>query len=147
MARTALIVGAGIGGLSAGVALRQARWNIRIFERAESARELGFGLALAPNAVMALADLGVAHTVLSRSYAPVHARAEVRRMNGTVLKRVDIPLRAAAGGVLAIGLRPAMHGALLDAVGHDAVQAGCAATRFSDDGSRVTLTLASGGTA
>jgi 2-polyprenyl-6-methoxyphenol hydroxylase-like FAD-dependent oxidoreductase len=51
--RTALIVGAGIGGLSAAIALRQAGWNVRIFERAESARELGFGLSLAPNAIAA----------------------------------------------------------------------------------------------
>ena len=32
--RTALIVGAGIGGLAAGIALRKAGWNIRVFERA-----------------------------------------------------------------------------------------------------------------
>jgi 2-polyprenyl-6-methoxyphenol hydroxylase-like FAD-dependent oxidoreductase len=49
MSRTALIVGAGIGGLSAGIALRRAGWAVRIFERAASPRELGFGLALAPN--------------------------------------------------------------------------------------------------
>jgi 2-polyprenyl-6-methoxyphenol hydroxylase-like FAD-dependent oxidoreductase len=47
--RTALIVGAGIGGLSAGIALRQAAWRIRIFERAASPRELGFGPRVAPN--------------------------------------------------------------------------------------------------
>jgi len=41
VSRTALIVGAGIGGLSAGLALRQAGWNIRIFERESSPRELG----------------------------------------------------------------------------------------------------------
>jgi oxygen-dependent protoporphyrinogen oxidase len=33
MARTALIVGAGIGGLTAGFRLQQAGWNVRIFER------------------------------------------------------------------------------------------------------------------
>jgi 2-polyprenyl-6-methoxyphenol hydroxylase-like FAD-dependent oxidoreductase len=36
--RTALIVGAGIGGLSAGIALRQAGWVVRSFERAVSPR-------------------------------------------------------------------------------------------------------------
>lgn len=48
--RTALIVGAGIGGLSAGLALRRAGWDVRIFERFPSARELGLrGEMLAGN--------------------------------------------------------------------------------------------------
>lgn len=144
MARTALIVGAGIGGLSAGIALRQAGWNIHIVERAATPRELGFGLGLAPNAVSALAELGVADTILSRACAPVHVRAEVRRMNGTVLKRVEVPLREAAGGILAIGLRPAIHGALLDAVGMEAIVAGRTATSFSESETGVTLRLADG---
>ena len=50
MARTALIVGAGIGGLSAGIALRQVGWHVRILDHAASSRELGFGPLLASNA-------------------------------------------------------------------------------------------------
>ena len=52
---TALIVGAGIGGLAAAIALRRAGWAVRVFERASSPRELGFALLLAPNAMHALA--------------------------------------------------------------------------------------------
>ena len=36
--RTALIVGAGIGGLAAALALRRAGWTISVFERAATAR-------------------------------------------------------------------------------------------------------------
>ena len=72
--RSALIVGAGIGGLSAGIALRQAGWKVRIFERAASPRELGFGLGLAPNAIAALRDLGIADVVLAQSAAPRRGR-------------------------------------------------------------------------
>lgn len=46
--RTALVVGAGIGGLSAAIFLRKAGWKVRVFERAASVRELGFGLGMAP---------------------------------------------------------------------------------------------------
>ncbi len=46
--RQALIVGAGIGGLAAGLALRNAGWRVRIFEKAATPRELGFALSLAP---------------------------------------------------------------------------------------------------
>lgn len=38
--RTALIVGAGIGGLACGVALRRAGWTVRIHERADAAHPL-----------------------------------------------------------------------------------------------------------
>ena len=58
MKRTALIVGAAIGGLSAAIALRQAGWTVRLFERAATARELGFGLVVAPNAIAGLRQLG-----------------------------------------------------------------------------------------
>jgi len=139
--RTALIVGAGIGGLSAGIALRQTGWNVRVFERAESARELGFGLALAPNAIAALRELGVADQVVARGFQPT--RVEVRRMDGTVLKRADIP-RQADGRPIVMALRPALHGALLEAVGAGAIATSSAAVGFTVAGPRVTLHLAGG---
>jgi 2-polyprenyl-6-methoxyphenol hydroxylase-like FAD-dependent oxidoreductase len=140
--RTALVVGAGIGGLSAGIALRQAGWSVRIFERASSPRELGFGLGLAPNAIAALRELGVADVVLARGFAPI--RGEVRRMDGTVLKRAEFPPPAALGGPMVIALRSALHGALLDAVGADAIALASEAKGFTISGDRVTLHLADG---
>lgn len=146
MPRTALIVGAGIGGLSAGIALQRAGWNVRIFERATTPRELGFGLGLAPNAIAALAELGVADIILSRSYAPLVATAELRRPSGAILRRVEVPLAAVLGGRMAIALRPALHGALLDGVGPDAIQAGTEAVGFHQSDDRATLELRNGGT-
>jgi len=140
--RTALIVGAGIGGLSAAIALRQAGWNVRIFERAASPRELGFGLALAPNAMAALGELGVGDVVLARGFAPT--RGEVRRMDGTSLKRAEFPPPEALGGRMVIALRPALHGALLDAVGVGAIALGTEATDFTLNGDRVTVRTADG---
>ena len=141
MSRTALIVGAGIGGLSAGIALRRAGWNIRIFERTLSPRELGFGVGLAPNAIAALRELGVADAVLSQSFEP--RRGEVRRLDGTVLKRAELPPQV-LGGPMVMALRPALHGALLDAVGMDAITLGAEACRFTATDNHVTLQLANG---
>jgi len=137
--RTALIVGAGIGGLSAGIALRKAGWQVRIFERAASPRELGFGLVIAPNAVRALDELGVADAVLARACTPPRMLGEVRRLDGTVIKRVDFPIAAVLGGTLAVALRPALHGALLEAVGPDAIAADRDAVGFTQGAGRVTL--------
>jgi 2-polyprenyl-6-methoxyphenol hydroxylase-like FAD-dependent oxidoreductase len=141
MARRAIIVGAGIGGLSAGIALRTAGWDVRIFERSNALRELGFGVGLAPNAIAALRDLGLGDTIVARGFEPT--RGEVRRMNGTVLKRAAIP-RGILGGPFVVAMRPALYGALLDAVGVDTVTAGIEATGFTVHGDRVTLSLANG---
>ncbi len=140
--RTALIVGAGIGGLSAAISLRKAGWNVRVFERAASVRELGFALLVAPNAMAALGELGVADVVLARGVVPT--RGEARRMDGTVLKRADYPPPEVMGGPTVVALRPALHGALLEAVGEDAITTGCEATGFSAAGGRVTLRAADG---
>jgi 2-polyprenyl-6-methoxyphenol hydroxylase-like FAD-dependent oxidoreductase len=139
--RTALIVGAGIGGLSAGLALQQAGWNIRVFERAPSPRELGFGLGVAPNAIAALRKLGVGDVVIARGFEP--RRGELRRPDGSVLKRVELPPEA-LGGPMIITLRPALHGALLEAVGMDAITLEGDVTGFTVAGSRVTLQTANG---
>lgn len=142
--RTALIVGAGIGGLSAGVALRQAGWNVRIFERATSPRELGFGVALAPNAIAALRALGVGDVVLQRSFEP--RRGEMRRLDGTLLKRLEMP-PGILGGPMVVALRPALHGALLDAVGQAAIALESDVVGFSEGNGRATLHLSNGASA
>ena len=137
MQRTALIVGAGIGGLSAAIALRLAGWRVRLFERAATARELGFGLLVAPNAIAGLRRLGVADVVLARGFAAT--RGELRRMDGTVLKCAELPPSEAFGGPIVVTTRPALHGALLEAVGLDTIKFGSEVTGFTADGNRVAV--------
>lgn len=44
--RTAVVVGAGIGGAAAAVALQQVGWRVIILERAQTTGEVGAGLVL-----------------------------------------------------------------------------------------------------
>ena len=53
------IVGGGIGGLSAALALQHFGYRARVFEQARELREVGAGVAISPNAMHALNFLGV----------------------------------------------------------------------------------------
>ena len=136
--RTALIVGAGIGGLAAGLSLRRAGWDVRILERAGSPRELGFALALAPNAVAALRELGVADAVIRGGH--VTRSLEIRQGDGTRLKRIEFDTARGALYSL-VALRTVVHGTLLEAVGRDPLVLDSAAAGFdcTRDGVRVRL--------
>src|SRR5947208_2295282 len=123
---SALIVGAGIGGLAAALALQRRGWDAQVIERAGSPRELGFALALAPNALMALRELGVLDAVAARG-AEIRL-FHVRRADGSTLKRVTFRARTMRSVVT---LRPALHGTLLDAVGSQALVLGREARGFT----------------
>ena len=119
----ALIVGAGIGGLAAAIALKRAGWNVRVFERAAKPRELGFALMLAPNAMHALGAPGLAETARQGGF--VMTSGEWRRPDGTVLRRLDTQsMRALVDEDTVCILRPVLHGMLLEAIGSDAVELG-----------------------
>jgi salicylate hydroxylase/6-hydroxynicotinate 3-monooxygenase len=61
------IIGGGIGGVAAAVALHQIGFDVSIYDREERLREAGAGMMLWPNATRVLRGLGVLEKVLSRS--------------------------------------------------------------------------------
>jgi len=142
---TALIVGAGIGGLAAGVALRRSGWDVRVVERAQEPREVGFGVGLAPNAMAALRELGVADAVVDQGVIPTSA--EIRRTDGAVLRHLSGQLDLSRiANLPRVVLRPVLHGALLQALrSHGVIVEGNrAAVRFEQNDTRVRLHLADG---
>jgi len=78
-----VIIGAGIGGLAAAVALRRVGVKSLIVERADSIREVGAGLSVWSNAVNALRELGVEARVTDS--ASVIERQSVRNPAGRLL--------------------------------------------------------------
>jgi 2-polyprenyl-6-methoxyphenol hydroxylase-like FAD-dependent oxidoreductase len=141
ISRTALIAGAGIGGLAAALALRRAGWTVRLFERASSPRELGFDLMLASNAIAALHELGIAERV--RAAAAVVESVSVTAGPGSRPRRADLAPVPRALRPLIVG-RQDLHGTLLDAVGPESITFGAQAIDFRIDGPRVALHLAGG---
>jgi salicylate hydroxylase len=48
------VVGAGISGLSAAIALRRAGWHVEVFERSQFKTEIGAAITVTPNAALVL---------------------------------------------------------------------------------------------
>lgn len=65
-----LIVGGGIGGMAAGLALARAGFDAHIVEQAPEFAEIGAGIQLAPNALRVLEGLGVAADVHDLAVRP-----------------------------------------------------------------------------
>ncbi|HLV64883.1 MAG TPA: FAD-dependent monooxygenase, partial [Polyangiaceae bacterium] len=138
---TALVVGAGIGGLSAAAALANAGLTVEVFERTPNPRELGFALLLAPNAMAALRELGIADTVLARG--ALLRRGQIRRGDGRVLKAIEFSkIRASLGEETVCVLRPVLHGALLERVGREGLHLGALVTGYRTGKAGVELAAA-----
>ena len=54
------VIGGGIGGLTAALSLRQAGFDVEVYEQAPELTEVGGGINMAPNATRVLRQLGLA---------------------------------------------------------------------------------------
>jgi 2-polyprenyl-6-methoxyphenol hydroxylase-like FAD-dependent oxidoreductase len=87
--RSAVVVGAGVGGLAAAGALARSGWHVTLLERAERLRADPAALLLWPNGVRALRALGLADGLDAISW-PV-AYGGIRRPGGQWLVQPGVP--------------------------------------------------------
>jgi salicylate hydroxylase len=92
--RTIIVAGAGIGGLTAALALIRAGFRVVVIEQAERLEEAGAGIQLSPNATRILIDLGAGDHLEHRAVAPEAIRV-MRAANAREIVRV--PLGREAG--------------------------------------------------
>ena len=138
------VAGAGIGGLTAAIALRRAGFEVAVFERAAELREVGAGLLLAANAQKALGKLGLAEAV-ARLGTPASA-GEIRSWRGKVLASIPAAeLEKKVGAPSAAVHRADLQALLVREVGEDALRLGFEVEGFEQDESGVTVFLAGGG--
>ena len=130
-----VVIGAGIGGLTAGIALRQVGYAVEIYDKVSELRPAGAGISLWSNGVKVLNRLG-----LGRAIARLGGqmdRMEYRSHHDEVLSQIGLdPL------VRAVGQRPypvsrsELQELLLEAYGKEDVQlkSKCIAVEESDTG-------------
>ena len=96
--RTIAIAGAGIGGLTAALALAAKGFRITVFEKAEQLEEAGAGLQLSPNASRILIAHGIAERLGARAINPrsvtimtARSGGEITRLSLTASAQPDAP--------------------------------------------------------
>ena len=121
-----VIVGAGIGGLSAALALRREGFEPHVFEQAPALLEVGAAIAVWPNAMRVLQKLDVGAAVTERGGLLRHARWLDR--DGRVFNHFPFPDEDVPGVALH---RADLQGVLLRALPPDSIHLGKTFERFS----------------
>jgi 2-polyprenyl-6-methoxyphenol hydroxylase-like FAD-dependent oxidoreductase len=143
--RRVIVIGGGIGGTAAGVAMRQAGLDAVVFEQApERARiEVGGCYVLWYAGVLALSHLGLADKVHALGH-PVE-RFEMCDAFGSVYAASDVGERGRTFGAVPVAVRRAdLLRVLTDALDDDALRLGATFRDAVEDGVGVTATFTDG---
>lgn len=142
----ALIIGGGIGGLTAAVAFRQKGWEVAVYEAAPELRPVGKGIWAPPNAMQTLAKLGLAAAV-AEAGCPLDG-IQIRTQSGTVLSRFDLgPVKTQYGHTTISIHRAALIGLLAAALPAGVLHLGKRFSRFESSPDQVAAAFEDGSAA
>jgi 2-polyprenyl-6-methoxyphenol hydroxylase-like FAD-dependent oxidoreductase len=143
MTRRVLIIGGGIGGLAATLALRQAGFDVQVFEGVSQIKIVGAGLAIWSNTLKALQQIGLADAV--RAAGKPAAYRVIRATNGEILTKIQIGQISKGEESALIHLhRGDLQTVLLKAVGGSTIHLGARCIAFRQDDKSVWAQLADG---
>lgn len=135
----AVIIGAGIGGLAAGIALRNAGWQVTICERAQQIRSAGTGLIIWNNALKALQMLGLERAFRQISYA---TEGSLYSISGQpLIDAVQLPESMRSVSVVH---RSELIKILADCLSADTIKLGAACTGYEQDQDHVRAQFTDG---
>jgi salicylate hydroxylase len=141
--RSILIAGAGIGGLTAALAIARRGYRVVLLEQAEQLQETGAGIQLSPNASRVLIELGLAERLAGRVAVPEEVKVANAR-TGRVLARLPLGRSTEEhhGAPYWIIHRGDLQNALREAVGDNpdiALRLGTRVENFALDHDGITL--------
>ena len=146
MNRQALIIGGGIGGLCAAIALRQKGVEATVFERVSELKEVGAGLSLWVNAIKALGKLGIREVLQDVSITQISGglrNAQGKWISGAMPEEAQKRFGAA---LILMVHRAELHEALLEKLGRDNVRLAADCSSFEQDAEGVTAHFSNGET-
>ncbi|MHC3470734.1 FAD-dependent monooxygenase [Streptomyces sp. 7R007] len=128
MAGSAVVVGAGVGGLAAAIGLRRIGWEVTVVERARVLADVGAGISLHANGIRALDVLGVGEAV--RAAARPQYTGGTRTPEGRWLARMDGAVLERKLGTPIVGIpRAVLHRLLREALPAECLSIGAEVTR------------------
>lgn len=139
-----LIVGGGIGGLTAAIALRRKGFNVEVYEgREKNVNEKGTGLNIWTNAMLALDSIGLKSAVMKMG-SPIE-RSEIRSSKGKLLLENETRVLARELGAPSVAIRRRdLVQALLSALDDIPVHYASRCVAYREDADGVTLQLDDG---
>lgn len=148
---TVLVIGAGMGGLTAALALQKMGFKVKVYEQAPALGEVGAGLTISPNATRALEFVGLGPFMAETADKP-SGGALVHYRTGEALHKTqrDGSFREQFGAEYYQIHRADLHDALVAAVranDEDAIVLSHAFESLTQDADSVTATFTNGNTA
>lgn len=140
----AIIIGGGIGGLAAAIALGQRGIQFHIYERAAELGEVGAGLSLWANAIKAMAKLGLGDELKALSVPQISGG--IRSWRGELISAApprDIERRLGTSLVIVVH-RAELHAAMSDKAGRDSITLGAQCVGFEQNEEGVRARFADG---
>ncbi|MGM0834838.1 MAG: FAD-dependent monooxygenase [Bacillota bacterium] len=143
MKRKALVIGAGIGGLSVAIQLKSKGWQVEVFDKATSLQSTGAGIVLAANGIKALERLGVAGEI--RAAGEKVGKAEIRTWDGNLLFQLPTKEMAERYGTYSYLIhRASLQKILLDKFNCTGLNLQKRISGFFQDESKVTAVFSDG---
>lgn len=140
-----LIIGGGVAGLTAAIALRRMGIEAEVFERADELRKVsvGGGLHIWPNAIKALRQVDLGDRVEGIGAAVEHSH--FRTWRGDLIADLPVGESSRKVGAVTVGVsRGELHAMLAEVVGSDAIRLGSNCVGFTQDSSGVVARFSDG---
>src|SRR5919199_1779154 len=83
-----IIIGGGIGGLTAAIALQQRGIDVHVYEQAPEIREVGAGLVMSANALQVLDWLGLAEIIQRKGWSL--QKGLITKPDKSIIQQVDV---------------------------------------------------------
>lgn len=142
-----IVVGAGIGGASAAIALARLGHEVTVYDQMTENRPVGAALSLWSNGVKVLNWLGLGPEVAALG-GRMDDMAYLDGYSGETLCRFSLaPVTTATGQRPYVVSRAELQALLMERFGPDRIRLGARLVGLADDGSTVTATFADGSTA